>query len=47
MKLPLSWLRSWVAVPWSDAELAERLTMLGIEVESISSAGVHGIDRQR
>ena len=38
MKLPLSWLRSWVAVPWSDAELAERLTMLGIEVESMTSA---------
>ncbi|MGB8694252.1 MAG: phenylalanine--tRNA ligase subunit beta [Steroidobacteraceae bacterium] len=38
MKLPISWLRSWVAVPWSDSELAERLTMLGIEVESMSAA---------
>ncbi len=38
MKLPISWLRSWVAVPWSDGELAERLTMLGIEVESMTPA---------
>ena len=38
MKLPISWLRSWVAVPWSDSELAERLTMLGVEVESMSAA---------
>jgi phenylalanyl-tRNA synthetase beta chain len=34
MKLPVSWLRSWVDVPWDDRELAERLTMLGFEVES-------------
>ena len=38
MKVPISWLRSWVAVPWSDSELAERLTMLGIEVESMTPA---------
>lgn len=37
MKLPLSWLRSWVNVPWSDRELADRLTMLGFEVEAISA----------
>ena len=37
MKLPVSWLRSWVDVPWSDRELAERLTMLGFEVESLGS----------
>jgi len=36
VKLPLSWLRSWVPVPWSDAQLAQRLTMLGFEVESLS-----------
>jgi len=35
MKLPVSWLRSWVEVPWSDRELADRLTMLGFEVESL------------
>ena len=37
MKLPLSWLRSWVEVPWSDREIAERLTMLGFEVESLGA----------
>ncbi len=36
MKLPVSWLRSWVDPPWSDRELAERLTMLGFEVEAMS-----------
>ncbi len=35
MKLPVSWLRSWVDVPWQDRELADRLTMLGFEVESL------------
>ena len=38
MKLPLSWLRSWVKVSWSDAELVDRLTALGFEVESIATA---------
>ena len=38
MKLPLSWLREWVEVPWRRRELAERLTMAGFEVESIGSA---------
>ena len=37
MKLPLSWVRSWVSVPWNDRELADRLTMLGFEVESMSA----------
>jgi len=38
MKLPLSWLRSWVELSWSDRELADRLTMLGFEVEALSRA---------
>jgi phenylalanyl-tRNA synthetase beta chain len=37
MKLPVSWLRSWVDVPWKDRELADRLTMLGFEVESMQA----------
>ncbi len=37
MKLPLSWLRSWVEIPWSDREFADRLTMLGFEVESLTA----------
>ncbi len=38
MKLPLSWLGEWVEVPWGAADLAERLTMLGFEVEAIGPA---------
>ena len=38
MKLPLSWLREWVDVPWGADELGERLTMLGFEVEGIGAA---------
>ena len=38
MKLPLSWLRSWVDLPWSDREIAARLTTLGFEVESLGAA---------
>ncbi|MCC7461405.1 MAG: phenylalanine--tRNA ligase subunit beta [Gammaproteobacteria bacterium] len=38
MKLPLSWLREWIDVPWSAPELAERLTMLGFEVEGVGAA---------
>jgi phenylalanyl-tRNA synthetase beta chain len=34
MKLPLSWLREWVEFPWSGADLAERLTLAGFEVEA-------------
>jgi phenylalanyl-tRNA synthetase beta chain len=37
VKLPVSWLRSWVDPPWSDRELAGRLTMLGFEVEAMST----------
>jgi phenylalanyl-tRNA synthetase beta chain len=35
MRLPLSWLREWVELPATAAELAPRLTMLGFEVEAI------------
>lgn len=37
MKISLNWLRKYVDVPWSPAELAERLTMLGVEVEGVES----------
>ncbi len=33
MKLPVEWLREYVDTPLSDDELAERLTMAGLEVE--------------
>ena len=39
MKVPLSALRQWVDVPWDAATLARRLTMAGLEVESIEIKG--------
>ncbi len=38
MKLPLSALRAWVEVPWDARELAQRLTMAGMEIESLEPA---------
>src|SRR6516225_6072429 len=35
MKVTRNWLRQYVEFAWSPDELAERLTMLGIEVEGI------------
>src|SRR5215470_5869037 len=39
MKVTLNWLKQYVDVPWTPEELAERLTMLGIEVEGIQKQG--------
>src|SRR5688572_5249018 len=38
MKVPYSWLREWVAIPWNAKELGSRLTMAGFELESIEAA---------
>src|SRR5678815_1134252 len=35
MKVTLNWLKQYVDFPWTPEELAEKLTMLGIEVEGI------------
>jgi phenylalanyl-tRNA synthetase beta chain len=35
MKVTLNWLKQYVDFNWSPAELAERLTMLGLEVEAV------------
>src|SRR6266436_5248242 len=35
MKVTLNWLRQYVDFNWSPEELAERLTMIGIEVERV------------
>ncbi len=35
MKVTLNWLKQYVDFDWSPAELAERLTMIGIEVEGV------------
>lgn len=39
MKVPLSWLREYVELPGSVAELAERLTLAGLEVASVQAIG--------
>lgn len=39
MKLPLSWLRDWIDLPWDAGELARRLTASGFEVEGVETVG--------
>jgi len=39
MKITLNWLKQYVDFDYSPAELADRLTMLGIEVESVKKLG--------
>jgi phenylalanyl-tRNA synthetase beta chain len=38
MRVPLSWLRDFVDVPWSARELGSRLTMSGFELEALDTA---------
>ena len=40
MKVPLSWLREYVDLPASVAELAERLTLAGLEVTEVRAIGL-------
>jgi phenylalanyl-tRNA synthetase beta chain len=39
MKVTLNWLKQYVDFNWSPAELTERLTMLGLEVEGVQKIG--------
>ena len=39
MKISCNWLADFVRIPWKPGELAERLTMAGIEIESIVRQG--------
>ncbi|MDB6023492.1 MAG: Phenylalanine--tRNA ligase beta subunit, partial [Pedosphaera sp.] len=39
MKVTLNWLKQYVDFTWSPEQLAERLTMIGIEVEGIQKLG--------
>jgi phenylalanyl-tRNA synthetase beta chain len=39
MKVTLSWLKQYVDVDWPPDELANQLTMLGLEVESVQKLG--------
>lgn len=40
MKTSVNWLKQYVDIPWSPDELAERLTLAGLEVEGIERLGV-------
>src|SRR5215470_14993162 len=40
MKVPLSWLREYVDLPESVAQLAERLTLAGLEVGAVRLIGL-------
>lgn len=40
MKVPLSWLRDYVDLPASVADLAERLTLAGLEVVGVRAVGL-------
>jgi phenylalanyl-tRNA synthetase beta chain len=44
MKIPISWLKDYVDITISIDELAERLTLAGMEVEHIEYYGVPGSD---
>ena len=39
MKFTLDWLKEFVSIRWSPEELAHRLTMAGLEVESVEVSG--------
>src|SRR2546428_1292937 len=39
MKVTLNWLKQYVDFEWSAEQLAERLTMLGLEVEGVHKLG--------
>src|SRR5689334_7300677 len=39
MKVTLNWLKQYVDFPWAPEELAELLTMLGVEVEGVQKLG--------
>ncbi len=44
MRVPLSWLRDYVDVNLSIPELAERLTLAGLEVETVEYVGMPGAE---
>ncbi len=44
MKVPISWLQDYVKITIPVEELAERLTLAGLEVSSIEYIGVEGAD---
>ena len=47
MRVPLSWLRDYVDIQLTPEQLAERLTLLGMEVKGIERRGVSSKTRCR
>lgn len=39
MRVPLRWLSEWIDLPRSQVELVERLTLAGVEIESVEESG--------
>ena len=44
MKVPLSWLREFVDITMSPAELAHQITLAGLEVAGVTSIGLEGAE---
>jgi phenylalanyl-tRNA synthetase beta chain len=42
MRVPIGWLKEYVDIPVPIADLAERLTLAGLEVASIDTIGLPG-----
>ncbi len=38
MRIPYSWLKDWVDIPWPARELGARLTMAGFELDALEPA---------
>ena len=47
MRVPLSWLRDYVSFDLSPRALAEKLTMRGMEVSAIETAGRNGTSHDK
>ncbi|UCC63235.1 MAG: phenylalanine--tRNA ligase subunit beta [Anaerolineae bacterium] len=44
MRVPLSWLKDYVDITWPIPELAERMTLAGLEVAAIETVGLPGAE---
>jgi phenylalanyl-tRNA synthetase beta chain len=44
MRVPLSWLKDYVDIPIPIPQLAERLTLAGLEVETVTTIGLPGAE---
>ena len=51
MKISVNWLKQYIDIPWEMQELADRLTMTGLEVEGVEryetiEGGLEGITKR-